>query len=55
MKRVLACVQVAVEMPFLSTLADAAVATELLQGCTVARKIALLAISIFAHRDVGRR
>jgi hypothetical protein len=51
-KRVLACVRVAVEMPFSSTLAAAAGATERLQGCTVARKIALLALSIFAHRGV---
>jgi hypothetical protein len=54
-KRMLACVQVAVEMPFSSTLAAAAGATERLRGCTVARKISLLALSIFAHRGVGRR
>ena len=54
-KRVLACVRVAVEMPFSSTLAVAAGATERLRGCTVARKIALLAFSIFAQRGVGRR
>ena len=54
-KRVLACVQVAVEMPFSSTLAAAAGATERLRGCTVARKIAQLVLSIFAHRGVGRR
>jgi len=54
-KRVLACVQVAVEMPFSSTLAAAAGATERLRGCTVARKISLLVLSIFAHRGVGRR
>ena len=55
MKRVLSCVRVAVEMPFSSTLAAAAGATERLRGCTVARKISLLALSIFAHRGVGRR
>ena len=54
-KRVLACVQVAVEMPFSSTLAVAADDTERLRGCTVARKISLLTISIFAHRVVGRQ
>ena len=54
-KRMLACVQVAVEMPFSSTLAAAAGATERLRGCTVARKISLLGLSIFAHRGVGRR
>jgi len=54
-KRMLACVQVAVEMPFSSTLAAAAGATERLRGCTVARKISLLVLSIFAHRGVGRR
>ena len=54
-KRMLACVQVAVEMPFSSRLAAAAGATERLRGCTVARKISLLALSIFAHRGVGRR
>ena len=36
------------EMPFSSTLAAAAGATERLRGCTVARKIALTAFSIFS-------
>ena len=54
-KRVLACVRIAVEMPLSSTLAAAAAATERLQGCKVARKIALLALSIFSHRGVRRR
>jgi hypothetical protein len=42
---VLAClrVAVAVEMPFSSTFAAAAGATERLRGCTIAPKIALLA------------
>jgi hypothetical protein len=51
---VLAHVRVAVEMPFSSTLVAAAGATERRRGCTVARKIALLALSIFAHRGVSR-
>ncbi len=49
MKRVLSCVRVAVEMPFSSTLAAAAGATERLQGCTVARKIALLTFTVRGH------
>ncbi len=54
-KRVLACEQFAVEMPFSSTLTAAAGATERLRGCTLSRKIALLALSIYVHRGVGRR
>ena len=54
-KRVLACEQFAVEMPFSSILAAAAGATERMRGCTVSRKIALLALSIYVHRGVGRR
>jgi hypothetical protein len=54
-KSVLAGVRIAVEMPLSSTLADAVDTTELLQGCKVARKIALLALSTFAHRGVRRR
>ena len=50
-----ACMRVAVEMPFASTLGAAAGATERLRGCTVSRKIALLALSIYVHRGVGRR
>ena len=50
-----ACMRVAVEMPFASTLGAAAGATERLRGCTVARKIALLALSVFAQLGVGRR
>jgi hypothetical protein len=42
-------VRVAVDMPFLSTLAAAAGATDRLRGCTVARKIALPALSGTHH------
>jgi hypothetical protein len=48
-----ACVVVAVEMPFSSTFSAAAGATELLRGWKVAQKLALLALSNVAERDIG--
>ncbi len=49
------CASCCVNMPFSSTLAAAASATERLRGCTVAQKTAQLVFSILAHRGVGRR